>query len=171
MSASSLPTAGQLQYLVDRFEIQDVIARYARGQDDHQGDDGDILADWDHVFTDDATVDYESAGVPAGATYRELAEWMRGGGGQGRMGVFSGWQHNMGPSSVEIDGDTATAQTSVLASHQVKPAGADDAGTVLLAACTFQDELRRTADGWRISFRRNLIHWIDDVPRVPSAHA
>jgi hypothetical protein len=42
------------QYLLDRFEIQDVIARYGRGQDDHQGDDFHILDDWDNVFTPDA---------------------------------------------------------------------------------------------------------------------
>ena len=49
-----------VQDVADRLEIQEVLARYARGVDEH---------DWDlyrSVFTDDAHIDYTSAGFVAG---------------------------------------------------------------------------------------------------------
>jgi hypothetical protein len=70
---------GELRKVIDRLGIQDAISRYSMGQDAHQGDDADILQQWDETFSSDGTVDYSAAGGPVG-TYRELAKWMRGDG-------------------------------------------------------------------------------------------
>jgi hypothetical protein len=41
-----------VQYVLDRFEIHDVLARYAAGQDDHQGLEPGTQEAWANVFTD-----------------------------------------------------------------------------------------------------------------------
>src|SRR6218665_2581800 len=83
----------RLQYIMDRIQIQDTISRYAVGQDSHQGDDVNILNEWNETFTEDAQVDYSVTGVPV-CSYRELAKWMRG--DATKKGVmnanFSRWQ-------------------------------------------------------------------------------
>jgi SnoaL-like domain len=48
----------ELQYLLDRQDIQDTISRYSLGQDSHQGKDSNILDQWDETFTSDGRVDY-----------------------------------------------------------------------------------------------------------------
>jgi hypothetical protein len=48
MSAATLEH--NVQYILDRFEIQDVLARYAAGQDDHQGEQGGTVEDWSKVL-------------------------------------------------------------------------------------------------------------------------
>ena len=55
-----------VQYILDRFEIQDVLARYAAGQDDHQGEQCGTVEDWSKVFTPDAVLDYTQAGPAFG---------------------------------------------------------------------------------------------------------
>lgn len=156
----------KVQYLLDRQEIRDVIALYGRGQDEHQGNDGNVCEQWDNVFTEDAVLDYHTGGYPSKtATYREIAEWMRGKrGDDGRMNVFTAWQHHMGPSTVTTDGDTATAVTPMWCTHEGKPKPGSQSVWYLYDAVTFRDELIRTPKGWRIKYRRNDIHWIGALP-------
>jgi hypothetical protein len=105
-----------LRALLDRQEIQDIIARYSLGQDSHQDTDSGVLEQWDEVFTEDGTVDYSTAGAPTGS-YRDLAKWMRGDqGSPGRMSSFSHWQHMLSLPLVTIQGDTATAHGLLLSS-------------------------------------------------------
>lgn len=154
----------QIRYLADRFAIQDTIARYARGQDDHQGDDHRILGDWDHVFTSDAIVDYSAAGLGNGPfSYRDLALQMRGDGQTpGFMsGGFSRWQHMLGLPTVTIEGNHASAKTDLLATHVGR--GDPAAPWHLFDAATFHDELVRTEIGWRISFRRLELHYVEMI--------
>jgi len=154
---------GDLRALADRIAIQDVIALYARGQDAHQrGDDG-ILQDWDKVFTEDSVTDYSVAGAPV-CSHRELARWMRGGGGEvGRMSGFAGWQHMLSLPVVALDGDAATARTDFLAIHRQadRDARFDSAGA-------FHDWLVRTPDGWRIAKRVLEVYFGADVLLAPA---
>jgi hypothetical protein len=168
MDTSTLSLEAKVQYLLDRQEIRDVIARYSRGQDDHQGDDGDVNADWQHVFTEDAVLDFSTAGYPEPkASHQEIATWMRGpNGNDGRMNVFSAWQHHLGPTTVTIDGDTATASTDMWCTHEGKPAEAAGRPWYLVDAVIFRDELRRTEAGWRIAHRFCQISWIGTLPGV-----
>ena len=157
----------QVRYLLDRIEIQDVLARYAAGQDSHQGDDYQILAEWDRVFAPDATVDYTQAGPGFGKfSYQELAKVMRGDeNGKGVMnGAFKKWQHMLGLPLVEIQGDTATARHDLLATH----VGRTNVGTPwhLFDACTFHDNLVRTEHGWRIQFRRLEVHYVEVIETI-----
>jgi hypothetical protein len=154
----------KIQYLLDRFEIQDVLALYARGQDDHQGQAGGILDDWNRVFTLDAMVDYTEAGPPFGIfSHTELAAVMRGvDETPGLMSSsFHNWQHMQGLPTVEILGDTAKARTDLLATH----VGRTHAATPwhLFDAAIFHDDLVRTKQGWRIAYRCLQVIYVEIV--------
>jgi hypothetical protein len=148
----------RVQYLADRIEIQDVIARYGLGQDLHEDGDNDVLAQWDDVFTPDGVADYSSTGVPelAGIGFRELVDFMRKPGGS--MRGLKRWQHFQGWSTVTIEGDTATARTPHLHTHQGET---DGIGWNLMQTGMFVDRLERTPDGWRIAHRTLEILWMD----------
>ncbi|PYE23136.1 SnoaL-like protein [Paraburkholderia silvatlantica] len=161
---ASIVRDDQVKWLMDRIEIQDVIARYSLGQDSHQGEDARILEQWDKTFTDDGMVDYSVAGGPVG-TYRELARWMRGDGTTpGSMGAFSNWQHMLSLPNVLIDGDRASARTDFYATHRSKAGQA--VVTHFNAAGAFVDDLVRTAGGWRIRFRRLELYFADPLQVV-----
>jgi hypothetical protein len=153
--------------VVDRLGIQDAISRYSMGQDAHQGDDTDILQEWDETFSPDGTVDYSAAGGPVG-TYRELAKWMRGDGDTpGSMSGFSNWQHMLSLPIVELSGDTAKARTDFFATHRRR---ADKGSNVHFnAAGAFHDDLVRTKAGWRISFRRLEVYFGDPLKIAEAA--
>jgi hypothetical protein len=153
-----------VRYLMDRQEIQDILSRYAAGQDDYQDPDGQLVESWSKVFTDDAVLDYRQAGPQFGVcSYRELASIMRGSADQ--VGVMSGsfhcWQHMLGLPLVEIVGDRATARTDLLATH----VGRTHVGTSwhLFDAAIFHDQLIRTSDGWRIHARRLVVTFVEVI--------
>jgi hypothetical protein len=152
-----------IQYLLDRFEIQDVIQRYGIGQDAHRGgDDNNVLEQWDQVFTPDGTVDFtECDHVGPAAPYRQLAEQLRGENldGTGTMRAVASWQHFEGVPTVTIDGDVAHARTPHLHTHRGHFEGTR--GWNLVEAGAFHDELRRTSRGWRISHRRIEVFYTD----------
>jgi hypothetical protein len=150
-----------LQGLLDRQDIQDTISRYSLGQDSHQGQDSNILQQWDDTFAKDGRVDYSVAGGPIGS-YRDLATWMRGGEGQaGSMSGFSNWQHMLSLPLVTINGDIAKARTDFFAAHRSR---ADQgAGIHYNAAGAFHDDLVRTDKSWRIAFRKLEVYFGDPL--------
>jgi len=152
------------QWLLDRIDIQDTIARYSLGQDSHQGKDSNILEQWNETFSDDGTVDYSAAGGPK-ASYRDLAHWMRGDKDTaGSMSAFSNWQHMLSLPNVTIHGNTAKARTDFFATHR-SHAG-EGAQVHFNAAGAFVDDLVRTSKGWRIKFRRLELYFGDPLQVV-----
>lgn len=154
-----MPNETDLQYLLDRLAIQDVIATYAAGQDDFQGNQYEgTLETWSNVFTDDAEIDYSAGGCPR-CPWRDMLSWMRG--TPENPGVmtetFGNWQHMLGLPLVTIDGDTATARHDLLATHTT--IDDTDGGYHFYDACTFTDTFVRTPEGWRIKFRMLDVHW------------
>jgi hypothetical protein len=154
-------TSDRMQWLMDRIDIQDVISRYSLGQDSHQGDDSNVLAQWDNTFCKDATVDYSAAGGTVGS-YKELAIWMRGDGSTpGSMSGFSNWQHMLSLPNVTVNGNVANARTDFFATHRGR---ADQGSNVHFnAAGAFIDDLVKTPDGWRIGFRRLEVYFADPL--------
>jgi hypothetical protein len=153
--------AGSLRKLLDRQDIEDTISRYSMGQDAHQGEDSNVLQQWDETFAANGTVDYSVAGGPVGS-YQGLAKWMRGDAGKpGSMSGFSNWQHMLSLPLVTLSGDTAKARTDFLATHR----GRADQGMDIHynASGAFHDDLVRTADGWRIHFRRLEVYFGDPL--------
>jgi hypothetical protein len=159
----------QIQYLLDRLAIQDVLTTYAMGHDDFQGNKSEgTLETWSRVFADDCEVDYREGGGPRGP-WREMFDWMRGTSDKpGVMtGTFANWQHMLGHAIVTIDGDTAHARHDLLATHASIETGED--GYHYYDACTFNDDLVRTPDGWRIELRVLRVHWAGALCVRPDA--
>jgi len=150
-----------VQYLLDRVEIQDVIARYGLGQDLHKDGDNDVLQQWDDVFAPNGAVDYSSTGVPQldCIGFRELVDFMRGPGGS--MSGLLRWQHFQGWSTVTFDGDRATARTPHIHTYKGET---DGKGWNLIQTGMFVDELERRPEGWRIVHRTLEILWMDTFP-------
>ncbi|MFJ8363828.1 nuclear transport factor 2 family protein [Streptomyces sp. NPDC093984] len=151
----------RLQYVSDRIEIQDLMVRYALGQDLHQSGDNEVLEQWDTVFAAEATVDYSAAGGSAlkDIPYRRLVDVMRG--ADGSMSGLLKWQHFQGCSTVDIEGDTALARTQHLHTHQ---GSTDSRGWNLIQTGFFVDRLERRPEGWRIVRRTLEIIWMDTFP-------
>jgi hypothetical protein len=160
-----MSTERDLQYVLDRFAIQDLIAAYGLGQDLHQaGQDNDVLAQWEEVFAPDAVIDASAVGGPSAMTLSEYAHMLRGPGLDGTRGMpvpFDAWQHREGYATVGIDGDTATAVSPFLHLHQTRDGTAN-----LLHAGMWHDRLARLPQGWRITHRRLQDLFFNTFPRV-----
>ncbi|MGV0834851.1 nuclear transport factor 2 family protein [Mycolicibacterium thermoresistibile] len=129
-------------------EITALLHRYARAVD---------TKDWDlyrSVFTDDAHIDYSSAGAIAGPR-DEVADWLASG-----FAAIPWSMHYI--TNVEVlshDGDTATVQAMFYNPMQLP-------GMSEMSACGgyYHHELVRTADGWRSRALREDNVWFDNRP-------
>lgn len=126
------PTLEELQ---DRFEIDELLTRYAQAIDDKTFD---LL---DTVFTPDAHLDYISAGGIAG-DYATVKQWL-----SEILPTFPSYQHLVGNRRITLQGDTAT---SIATFHN--PMVWPD-GSMFFCGGEYHDQLVRTADGWRITER------------------
>jgi 3-phenylpropionate/cinnamic acid dioxygenase small subunit len=125
----------------DREQIADVLIRYATGID---------FKDWALLrtcWTEDVDVDYGEVGRYSGAdAITGLMEQLHG-----AMGPT---YHRLTNFAIAVDGDSATARSYV---HAVLQAVSDDAASWVEALGHYDDELIRTADGWRIARRTTNI--------------
>jgi 3-phenylpropionate/cinnamic acid dioxygenase small subunit len=136
-----------LQALADTLAIHELLARYARGVDEK---------DWElyrSVFTEDATIDYSSAGAVAG-TRDEVVAWM--------AEVFTTipWtQHLITNIEVDLRGDEATVRA--LFHNPMQLPGMDGPS---FCGGRYDHEVVRTPDGWRS--RRLVEHnqWFVGAP-------
>lgn len=126
----------------DRLAIQDVLNAYAEGID---------ARDWTlvlGVFTPDAVVDYTAVGGPrCGPT--DLVDWL-----EEVLGQTPLTDHFMLNSRIRVEGDAATAITSLLNPFFV-PGGRE----AMLFGGRYRDSLVRTGDGWRIHERLQTTTW------------
>ena len=150
-------TAMTPQDVADRIEIDDLITRYATAVD---------TKDWDlyrTVFTDDAVIDYTSAGGIRGSL-GEVVEWL-----SHALKLFPMTQHLITNRHVVLDGDTATGR-----SYYYNPLGRPDGKggmQLLFFGGYYNDRFRRTADGWRIAERIEETAWVDgSLPGAPPQH-
>ena len=135
-----------LQTLIDRAEITDLLTRYARAVD---------RQDWElfrTVFTPDARIDYTQVGGVAGDldTVVGFLEQV--------MPMFESMQHLVSNIDIAIDGDEAKVTAMVY-----NPLKLPDT-PVWATGGWYHHELVRTADGWR---SRSLVEeagWFDGVP-------
>ena len=138
-----------LAELSDRAEIQDLLVREA-----HALDKGDWQA-WECCFTPDAEIDYSendgAVGTPA-----EVRRWL--------AAVFAGFpaaQHLSSNASISLDGDRASVRSMQYIG--VKMIRGDDE-RVVISGIWFHDEMRRDAEGWRISRRYEELAWRHNFP-------
>lgn len=144
----------ELPLISDRLEITDVITRYTRLVDGTDLDSADFRGgthDVSSIFTDDATLDYSSAGGPVDTPAVTL-EWVRQ-----MKSAFLRWQHVIGQVDVEVDGDTARA-TAYLVNPMVA-ANPDGTEAVIEVGGYYHHELVRTDAGWRSRHMVDEIVW------------
>ncbi|VEG39815.1 bile acid 7-alpha dehydratase [Mycolicibacterium flavescens] len=131
----------------DKAQIAEVLIRYATGID---------FKDWKLFRTcwaDDVDIDYGDLGTFTDAdAFTTLMEQIHGGMGQ--------TYHRISNIVVDVSADRATARSYV---HAVLKAVPDDDGSWIDALGHYDDELARTADGWRIVKRTT------NIARVMSA--
>jgi len=136
-----------LQRISDELEIAALLSRYARAVD---------TKDWAlyrSVFTDDAYVDYSSAGVIAGPR-DEVADWL-----SQAFTAIAMSMHYITNVETQIEGDTATVRAMFYNPFQLS-------GMSELSHCGgyYHHELVRTPDGWRSRSLREENAWFENAP-------
>lgn len=126
----------------DLLAIHRLLADYAAAID---GRDFDAL---DDVFTGDAVLDYTSSGGPR-ADFAEVREWLRT-----ALAAVDFTQHLVTNIRADVDGDDARS-----IAYFLHPMRAGD--TSFLVSGTYEDRLRRTPEGWRITERVQRMLWSD----------
>jgi hypothetical protein len=139
---------------MDEVAITALLYRYARAVD---------TKDWElyrSVFTDDAYIDYSSAGAAAGSR-DEVADWLSQG-----FGVIPWTMHYIANIESEITGDTATVRAMFYNPMQLP-------GLSEMSSCGgyYHHELVRTPDGWRSRHLREENVWFTNAPAgAPEVH-
>ena len=140
-----------LQTLIDRAEITDLLTRYAEAVD---------RQDWDlfrSVFTPDARIDYTQVGGIAGNLDEALGFLAQ------VMPMFETMQHLISNIDIAIDGDEAKVTAAVY-----NPLKLPDS-PMWATGGWYHHELVRTSEGWR---SRSLVEeagWFDGVPEPEKA--
>ncbi len=137
------------QHISDQLEITALLNRYARAVD---GKDWELYRS---VFTDDAVIDYSSAGALAGSR-DEVADWLARGFGAIPMSMH----YITNVEILEHNGDTATVRAMFYNPMQLP-------GMTDLSYCGgyYHHEFVRTADGWRSRNLREENLWFVNAPR------
>ena len=120
----------------DKADIAEVLVRYAHGID---------RRDWERFktcFTDECDIEYEGAGAWGSA--EAITEFMIG--AHESMGHT---MHRLSSIDISVDGDVADARSYIDAVLM-----APDLLSGINSVGWYDDELSRTADGWRIARRR-----------------
>jgi len=128
-----------LETLLDRQEIDDLLTRYATAVD---------TKDWElyeTVFTEDAFIDYESAGGIKGKL-PEIRAWL-----EKTLAMFPMTQHVVCNRVIELDGATAKAR-SVFYNPMALPQE-ESAHILFFDGGYYNDQLVKTENGWKIRER------------------
>jgi ketosteroid isomerase-like protein len=84
------------------------------------------------------------------------------------LSTLDATQHVVSNHQVSVDGDTATCRCYLVGQHVKK---GTPGGDTFIIAGTYQDELARTTDGWRITHRTLSAAWTDGNPAVVGREA
>lgn len=138
-----------LQEISDRLEIQDLLASYCEAIDSRN------FGALDDIFTDDASIDFTSAGGAKGNLTETKTYLKRA------LEQFTGMQHMLGLPVIKINGDTATSRTTSFNPMVIERGGQPHTFLIGLWYC---DELIRTQAGWRIQSRFEEVSYFHNVP-------
>ncbi len=140
-----------LQEISDRFEIQDLLYRYAEIID---GKDFDALRD--DVFTADAHIDYGAFGGSVGNLEDTISFLKKA------MKIFPATQHLNANPQIKVDGDTATGRVMCLNPQEMP---LPDGGTqIFMCGLWYVDTYVRTERGWRIRTRSEEKSYVFNAP-------
>jgi len=136
-----------LEELTDRAAIMDVVIAYATALDTR---DWEALA---ALFTDDARWEYRASGEQVHGP-QAIAARMKP-----ALEHLDATQHFNGNHVITIHGDEAE-HTSYYQAQHVRD------GELFLGAGRYEDRLRRTPDGWRLTARVLISVWSEGNPAV-----
>jgi hypothetical protein len=138
-----------VQDVADKIEIQELLARYARGVDTH---DWQL---WRSVFTDDAVVDYSRSGIASGSR-DEIAGVLE----QAFEGIP--WAtHHITNIEIELDGDRARARAMFYNPMQLPDVDGPSA-----TGGHYEHELVRTPAGWKSAHLVEHPMWFVNPPEL-----
>ena len=143
----------EIQYLLDRFAIQDLLLRYFQGLD--RCDPAQVRT----CFTEDVRAHYDQRPPSNG-----IEEMMRGFRTFKRIpeSKLKMTTHFMGNLNIKVlQGELAETETNAIAFLVETDAGAD---VVSMRSLRYLDRMRREEDGWRISDRIHTLDWSCQVP-------
>ena len=140
------------QELSDRFEIQDLIYRYAQLVD---GREIDALRT---VFTEDAYIDYSAMGGAVG-NLEDTLTFLKA---SLTADLFPSTQHLNANLQINVDGDTGIGRVMCFNPMDMALPGGEK--HLFFLGLWYLDEYRRTADGWRISRREEEKSWVFNTP-------
>ena len=135
-----------LQDTLDRLDLHDLLARYARAVDRC---DAALFA---QVWASGARLDY-------GQGETDAASWSEG--LIARLSLMHRTQHMISNILVTLAGDSATSEAICLAWHHFDE---DGAPLVMIVGGRYLDAHIRTAQGWRIAHRRYIMDWTETHP-------
>jgi len=143
--------------VADRLEIMEVLYKYGQALDH----DPSL---WDQVFAPDAVLDYPTRDADRQVRNDERqiktaaqmgADLARPFHAQGTVG-----QHLVSNFLIKVSGDTATAKSEARVLVSI-PLGGSGNTEITDRIVTFDDELARTPDGWRITRRYLTVRYHD----------
>jgi len=138
-----------VQYLIDRREIEDLLIDYCNAIDQHEWDA------LDDIFAVNAEIDYTALGGPKN-NLPEIKIFL-----DSSLPNFKHKQHIISNMQIKIMGDTATGRTCC-----INPMGLPEPDGVrnLVFWLWYVDEFVRTENGWRIKKRREEFSHADNLP-------
>lgn len=152
MPKSNPPTdpQEQLQWLVDRAAISDLLIDFARALDDK---------DWEGYaanYTEDGVLALLPNVYHSGRA--GMAEFVANG-----LGKFVGTHHVSTNHAIEIDGDTATTRSYLISAHMLDP---DDLSKHADVAGWYRCQVKRTEEGWRFAHVTLDIRYASGEPLI-----
>jgi ketosteroid isomerase-like protein len=81
------------------------------------------------------------------------------------LNTYAVTMHFNGQSTVELDGDRASAESYCLAHHLT--IDADGTRTMMVASIRYLDELVKRGERWLFAERRLMVNWTDTRPSMP----
>jgi 3-phenylpropionate/cinnamic acid dioxygenase small subunit len=125
-------TGADVRAVADKLEIQEQLARYARGVDTH---DWEL---WRSVFTEDAVVDYSRSGVICGSR-DEVADFLAA-----AYASIPWATHHITNIEIDLDGDRAAVRAMFFNPMQIPGVeGSSSTGGY------YRHDFVRTLEGWK----------------------
>lgn len=146
-------SSSEIQYLIDRAAIHDLLARYFQGLD--RGSPEQARS----CFTADVQAHYDKRTPTRGIeefmdslqNFNKLKE--------GTMKITTHFMGNL--NIIRLEGDVAETETNAIA-FLVEPGNGAD--LVSMRSLRYLDRMRREASGWRISERIHTLDWSCQMP-------
>jgi 3-phenylpropionate/cinnamic acid dioxygenase small subunit len=140
-----------MQEMSDRFEIQDLLHRYAQIIDSKEFD-----SLREEIFCPDAFIDYSVFGGSKGNVETTIEFLHKA------MKLFPNTQHLNANIQIELDGDRATGRVMCLNPQEI--ALPDREKHIFFCGLWYIDDYRRTERGWRIAKRVEEKSFVFNAP-------